>query len=47
MVDHHFVSFPHLVTLLWAVTGMVLAHAAINSGGAPVVNGDVQRAGTK
>ncbi len=47
MVDHHFVSFPHLVTLLWAVTGMVLAQAATNSGDTPVVTGDVQRAGTK
>ena len=47
MVDHHFVSFPHLVTLLWALTGMVLARAAINLDGASVVNGAPQRASAK
>ncbi|MSQ43880.1 MAG: O-antigen ligase domain-containing protein [Chloroflexi bacterium] len=47
MVDHHFVSFPHLVTLLWAVTGMVLARASGDLDGVSVVNGAPQRASTK
>ena len=27
MLDHHFVRFPHLVTLLWLVAGMAVAVA--------------------
>lgn len=47
MVDHHFVSFPHLVTLLWVITGMVLARAATNLDGTSVGNGGPRRAATK
>lgn len=47
MVDHHFVSFPHLVTLLWATTGMVLARSAMKLDGSSVADDAPNRAPTQ